>query len=183
MEELNPFANTTRIGVDECSVDQRTMQNTQISNYNLQNFFLAECGMKKPIEFATSQPAVNYKGGHLGAGGCNVDVNSELLLGGVQTHPKSKVELYKRPFLTVPFLGRGSVDSVDESRIMQGERETNRRSVNRLGEKTYMNYTSTPLLTSISDRVTNSMYSVEESASSTWVRGGAASRDVYRDIK
>lgn len=184
MAEITPFANTTRIGVDSCIVDQRSIQNTQSCNYQLQNYFLAECGMMKPIEFATSQPAINYKGGYnLGAGGCNVDVNSELLLGSIQTHPATKVELYKRPFVTVPYLGRGSVDSVDESKIMQGEQVTNRRSVNRLSEKTYMNYTSTPLLSSINERITNPSYSVEEVASSNWIRGGVASRDAYRDTK
>ena len=66
---------------------------------------------------------------------------------------------------------------------MQGEQVTNRRSVNRLSEKTYMSYTSTPLLSSINDRVTNPSYSVEEVASSNWVRGGIASRDVHRDTK
>jgi hypothetical protein len=184
MAEITPFANTTRIGVDNCIVDQRSIQNTQSCNYQLQNYFLAECGMKKPIEFATSQPAVNYKGSHnLGLGGCNVDANSELLLGSLQTHPKNKVEIYQRPYNTVPYLGRGSVDSVDESKLMQGEQVTNRRSVNRLSEKTYMSYTSTPLLSSINDRVTNPSYSVEEVASSNWVRGGIASRDVHRDTK
>ena len=122
MEQPKPFDNTTRLGVDSCVVDQRSMQNTQTCNYNLQNYFLAECSMKQPIEFATSQPAVNYKGGHLGAGGCNVDVNSELLLGALQTHPRSKVVLYQRPYSTIPYLGKGSADSVDESRLQQGER-------------------------------------------------------------
>lgn len=183
MEQPRPFDNTTRLGVDSCVIDQRSIQNTQSCNYQLQNYFLAECSMKQPIEFATSQPAINYKGGHLGAGGCNVDVNSDLLLGSVQTHPRSKVELYQRPYSTIPYLGRGSADSVDESRLQQGERETNRRSVNRLSEQTYMNHSTTPLLSSINDRISNPANSIEEVASSNWVRGGIASRDANRDTK
>ena len=32
--------------------------------------------MGKPIKFATEQPNVFYKGGHMGAGGCNVESSS-----------------------------------------------------------------------------------------------------------
>jgi hypothetical protein len=183
MADPSPFANTSRIGVDSCNTDQRSLQNTHATNYMLQNFFLAECGMKKPIEFATSQPAVNFKGGHLGAGGCNVDDSSSLLYGSEQTHPKSKIDLFQRPYVTVPYIGRGSVDSVEESKLIQGERETNRRSVNKLSEQTYMNHSQMPLLDPISSRVTDPTYSVEEVAAPGWVRGGIASRDLTRDNK
>lgn len=181
MEQTTPFDNQSRIGGDSCAMDQRSIQNTEASNYALQNYFLSECSMQKPIEFATSQPSVFYKGGHLGAGGCNVDDNSELLLGSVQTHPKSKIDLYERPYMTVPYLGKGSVDSVVESRLMQGERESNRRSVNKLGEKSYMNHTTTPLIDSVSDNIQNPQHIVEEDAHNGWVRGGYATRDALRD--
>jgi hypothetical protein len=173
----------SRIGVDQCSTDQRSIQNTQASNYNLRNFYLQDCNMRAPIDFATSQPAVNFKGGHLGAGGCNVDENSKLMLGALQTHPKARVDLFERPFMTVPFLGRGAVDTVQEARLQQGERETNRRSVNKLGEKTYMNHSLTPLIDPISEAVQDPKHLVEEVASNGWVRGGLASRDLVRDTK
>ena len=181
--DTSPFGNTSRIGSDLCSIDQRSIQNVQSCNYNLQNYFLKECGMKKPIEFATNQPAVNYKGGHLGAGGCNVTESSELLLGSLQTHPKSRIDLFQRPYATVPFLGRGSSDPVAESRLQQGELDTNRKSVTQISERTYLNHTNTPLIDSISDRINNPSFLVEESASSGWVRGGMASRDMTRDTR
>jgi hypothetical protein len=183
MNEPTPFANTSRIGIDACNVDQRSLQNTQMNNYNLQNFFLQDCGMKKPIEFATNQPAVNFKGGHLGAGGCNVDDSSDLLYGSMQTHPKTKLDLLQRPFMTVPYLGRGSVNSVEESQLQQGERETNRRSANKLSEYSYATHTQTPLIHSISSRVTDPAHSIEEVALDGWVRGGIDSRQLTRDIK
>ena len=148
---------------------------------DMQNYFMKDCAMTKPIQFATSQPAVNYKGGHLGAGGCNVNESSELLHGSLQTHPKSKIDLFQRPFLTVPYLGRGSADSVAESRLQQGDLETNRKSVTQLSERTYLNHSNTPLIDSISERVNNPTFSVEESASKGWIRGGMASRDMTRD--
>ena len=181
MATVSPFANASRIGDDQCNTDQRSIQNVQTCNYNLQNYFMKDCAMTKPIQFATSQPAVNYKGGHLGAGGCNVDESSELLHGSLQTHPKSKIDLFQRPFLTVPYLGRGSTDSVAESRLQQGDLETNRKSVTQLSERTYLNHSNTPLIDSISERVNNPTFSVEESASKGWIRGGMASRDMTRD--
>lgn len=36
----------SRIGVDQCSTDQRSIQNTQASNYNLRNFYLQDCNMR-----------------------------------------------------------------------------------------------------------------------------------------
>ena len=183
MDTKLPFSNASRIGSDLCSTDQRSIQNVQSCNYNLQNYFLKDCGMAKPIAFATRQPAVNYKGGHLGAGGCNVTESSELLHGSLQTHPKSKIDLFQRPFATVPFLGRGSSDPVAESRLQQGELETNRKSVAQLSERSYLNHTNTPLIESISNRMNDPAYMVEESASQGWIRGGMASRDMKRDTQ
>ena len=64
------FDNLSRIGEDGCSLGQRSIQNSEASSYMLQNFFSNDCSMKRPIEFATSQPNINFTGGHqVGAGG------------------------------------------------------------------------------------------------------------------
>ena len=46
--------------------------------------------MRKPINFATTQPNVFYKGGHGGLGGCTIDSESNLKIGSIQTNPKCK---------------------------------------------------------------------------------------------
>ena len=138
--------------------------------------------MKTPIELATSQPGVMYNGGfNVGAGGCNIDSSSKLLIGTIQTHPKCPIDLFCRPFVTVPYLGRGSVNPIVESQIMQGEQYTNRRSVNNLGEKSYLKYHQTPLLPVIKQQMNNSI--AESDAYEGWVRGGTASRELNRDTK
>ena len=72
------FDNLTRIGNDNCSLDQRNIQNFHASNYMVENYY-PFCPMTKAIDFATNQPNVNYTGSHqLGINGCNVDQNSEL---------------------------------------------------------------------------------------------------------
>lgn len=176
------FDNLSRIGDDVCYQDQETVQNIQACNYTLQNYFADDCTMRKPIDLATTQPGIMYNGpSGVGSGGCVVDASSKLLLGGLVTHPRCKIDLFQRPFATVPYLGRGSVDSILESQIQQGELLTNKRSVTRLPEKSYLKYTSTPLLSDIKDRVTNPAYCVEGVASEGWIRGGVPSRELTRD--
>jgi hypothetical protein len=176
------FDNTSRIGNDSCCIDQRTIQNTGYSNYLLQNYFSQDCSMKKPIELAVSQPGVYYNGGYnVGAGGCNIDTSSQLQIGTVQTHPKCHLDLFQRPFATVPYLGRGSVNPIVESQILQGELGINKKSVSSLSEKSYIKYSNTPLLPCVKERMTNPAYSVEGVASNGWVRGGIPSRDLTRD--
>lgn len=176
------FDNMARIGNDNCSLDQQTIQDIAASNYTLQNFFASDCGMKKPIELATTQPGIFYNGGfNVGAGGCNIDSSSKLQIGTIQTHPRCRIDLFQRPFATVPFLGRGSVNPVLEAQIQQGESLVNKRSVNNLSEKSYLKYHQTPLLPAIQDKVTNPANSVEGVASEGWIRGGVPSRELTRD--
>ena len=180
------FDNMSRIGNDTCYQDQETIQNTSAWNYTLQNYFSSDSTMKKSIALATSQPCVFYNssnGGtnNVGSGGCVVDESSKLLIGSTQTHPKCKIDLFQRPFATVPYLGRGSVDPILEAQIQQGELLTNKRSINKLSEKSYIKYQNTPLLSSVKDRVTNPTYCVEGVASEGWIRGGVPSRDLSRD--
>jgi hypothetical protein len=176
------FENMSRIGNDNCYLDQTTIQNMSQANYMLQNYFASDCSMKTPIELATTQPGVFYSGGHsMGAGGCNVDDSSQLQIGTIQTHPKCRIDLFHRPFATVPFLGRGSVNPAMEAQIQQGESLVNKRSVNNLSEKSYVKYTQTPLLPSVKEQMSNPANFVEGVASQGWVRGGVPSRELTRD--
>lgn len=176
------FENMARIGNDNCCIDQNTIQNAGFCNYMLQNFFASDCSMKKPIELATTQPGIFYSGGHnVGAGGCNINTSSQLQIGTIQTHPKCRIDLFQRPFATVPYLGRGAVNPIVESQIQQGETMVNKKSVNNLSEKSYTKYHQTPLLSSVKDKVTNPVHSVEGVASEGWVRGGVPSRELTRD--
>jgi hypothetical protein len=176
------FDNMARIGNDNCCLDQNTIQDIASCNYTLQNYFASDCAMKNPIQLATSQPGIFYNGGfNSGAGGCNIDESSNLQIGTIQTHPRCRIDLFQRPFATVPYLGRGSVNPVLEAQIQQGESLVNKRSVNNLSEKSYLKYHHTPLLPAIQDKVTNPANSVEGVASEGWVRGGVPSRELTRD--
>jgi len=176
------FDNMSRIGNDSCCIDQTSLQNVASCNYMTQNYFASDCSMKKPMELATTQPGIMYNGGfNSGAGGCNIDTSSKLLIGTIQTHPRCHIDLFQRPFATVPYLGRGSVNPVIESQIQQGEQIVNKRSINNLSEKSYIKYHQTPLLPAIKDKLVNPAYQIESVASEGWVRGGVPSRELTRD--
>ena len=176
------FDNPSRIGLDQCNLSQTDIQNVASCNYRTQNFFASDCSMKNPIDLATTQPGIMYNGGfNSGAGGCNIDTSSRLQIGTIQTNPRCRIDLFHRPFATVPFLGRGSVNPVMEAQIQQGEQIVNKRSVNKLGEKSYIKYHQTPLLPAVQDKFNNSATKIENDASDGWIRGGVPSRELTRD--
>jgi hypothetical protein len=176
------FDNMSRIGLDSCCVDQDTIQDVAACNYMTQNYFASDCSMKTPIDLATSQPGIMYNGGYnSGAGGCNINDSSKLQIGTIQTHPRCRIDLFQRPFATVPYLGRGSVNPVVEAQIQQGEQIVNKRSVNNLSERSYIKYHQTPLLPAVKARFDDSANKIETDASQGWIRGGVPSRELTRD--
>jgi hypothetical protein len=184
MANVSPytFDNMSRIGLDECNKTQTDIQNVEYANYMLQNYYTSDCSMKNTINLATTQPGIMYGGGfNSNFCGTNIDDNSKLLIGTIQTHPKCRIDLFHRPFSTVPFLGRGSVNPVIEAQIQQGDTSVNKRSVNNLSEKSYIKYSQTPLLSSVHQRISNPANYVEGAASQGWVRGGVPSRELTRD--
>jgi hypothetical protein len=176
------FDNLSRIGNDSCCIDQNTIQNNESANYLLQNYFSKDCTMKQTKALATNQPGINYSGGRgLAAGGCNVQESSRLLLGAIQTHPRCRIDLFQRPFATVPFLGRGSVDPALESQIQQGESITNKRSITKLSEQCYSKYLNTPMIPNLKQSIQDPSHLVEGIAAEGWIRGGVPSRELTKD--
>ena len=174
------FDSPSRIGLDECNKSQTDIQNVASCNYSTQNYFASDCTMKNAKALATTQPGIMYNGGYnSGAGGCNIDESSMLQIGTIQTHPRCRIDLFQRPFATVPYLGRGSVNPVMEAQIQQGEQIVNKRSVNNLSEKSYIKYHQTPLLPAVQEKIKNS--TIESDASQGWIRGGVPSRELTRD--
>ena len=177
------FDSLTRLGDDQCYVSERTKQNTQFGTYNTTNYFDQNCGLAKPINFATSMPNVFVNGGfgNSGAGGCNINSDSKLRIGTIQTNPKCKISLYTRPFVTVPYLGRGPSNPILESQVQQGDQITNKKSCNTTTEQSHINYRHYPLVPSLKATVTNPHNLVEGIAAEGWIQGGLPTRDLIRD--
>jgi len=178
---MDIFNNISRGCNDNEYLDQRAIQNMNGSNYLLKNYFAEDTTMQKPMNFALMQPFMFYNGTNgIGLNGFNIDDNSKLTIGSLQTHPRSRIDLVQRPFVTVPYLGRGSVDAVSESQIMQGETYTNKKSYNQLSEISYLPLSNTPLIPSIKNTITNPVFLVEDNAGDC-TRGGLPSRELFRD--
>mgnify|MGYP006091232265 CR=1 FL=1 len=175
------FYGQSRIGDDRCGISQKNIQNSEAASYILDNFRPA-CPMSKAIDFATSQPNVNYSGSHqVGINGCNIDSNSDLSITKL-TRETCKLSLNQRPYLTVPFLGRGKLNPMLESELLQCDLANNRKSANPSSEINHMNYRVTPMIPSLRETITDPRHICEDSAASGWIRGGVASRDMTRDV-
>jgi hypothetical protein len=176
------FNDMCRMGSEICSTEQSDMQNAKTNDYLLTNHFISDSQMTKTIAFATSHPNMNYKGSHhTSLGGSNIDTNSELLVKQEQTKEHAKLALLERPYLTIPYLGRGKVDPNIESQLIQGEYYTNRKSTNLQSEVSFMPYSNTPLLDSVETSIANPANFVE-SNDSGMLRSAVGTRDVNRDI-
>ena len=166
---------------DSCEKTETDSQNKHFADYSVQNYY--ECGMKPAIKLATCQPNVFYKGG-LGFSdycGSNIDDDSKLRIGSVQTSEPGRISLYQRPFVTVPYLGRGPSRPVLESQIQQGALSNNRKECGSISEQNYYSHQTTPLVPSLQATITNPHNLVEESADKGWIRGGIPTRDYARE--
>ena len=169
-----------RIGSDQCGLSQNNIQNSAAANYLLTNYNIS-CPMNKTVQCATSQPAINFSGTHqVGMGGCNIDENSLLHITNL-TRDKCKINLFQRPYLTVPYLGRGTSNALLESQLQQGELANNRKSVNPSSEVSYQKYQETPMIPSLKATVTNPANLVEGVAQEGWIRGGIPVRQLTKD--
>jgi hypothetical protein len=171
------FNNMGRLGSDITDNSQKNISNERFSQYTLENYF---GGNTEMVHFATSQPTINFRGngGGNGLSGSVVDFESNLSIEAQQDRELEKVQLFQRPFLTVPYLGRGSVNPVLESQLQQGEVNLDKKSMATITTLPNMSYDNYPIMDSVKNRVTNPSYSVEEIGMDGWTRGGTSSRDI-----
>jgi hypothetical protein len=174
------FYQTTRLAYDRTDLSQRTLQNSEYATYMLDTFRPAG-PMNSAIDFATSQPNINFTGSHqVSIGGSNIAESSQLLINNL-SRPKCRISLIERPYSTIPYLGRGKCDPVLESQIQQGDFANNKKSINPSSEVNYSQYSQTPLLPSLQSTISNPANLIESSAAQGWIRGGIPSRELARD--
>ena len=132
------------------------------------------------VNFATNQPAVMFSGIARGTGliGSAVEAESILKLKTEQDHAVEKLQLFQRPFATVPYLGRGSCDPTIESQLLLGEMVSDKKSASTIMDKSFAKYALYPTDKKMEDRVTNAANNVEEAALDGWVRGGMTTREM-----
>lgn len=176
------FNNNGRIKSDNTNQTQATIHNTRFANHMLSDYF-SENNSKQHVDFALRQPAMNFSGSSHGVGANPIVVHDEskLLIKTEQTSPAEKLQLFTRPFVTVPYLGRGSANPDLESELFLGEPVHEKKSVSTVMDKSFTPYILQPLDNEMKERVENTALNVEESAMDGWIRGGAASRKMTAD--
>ena len=168
------FNSSNRLTNDITDNTQHNLQNTRFATYQLSNYF-GESLSDSHVQFATQQPAINFNGN--GVGGNQIDIDTLLSIKKGQTRPLEKLQLNQRPFLTIPYLGKGSCDTTLELQLLQGEVVSDKKSVSTIMDKSFMGYTLYPVDDKMKEFTQNSS-NIEEVALNGWIRGGAPTREV-----
>lgn len=169
-----------RLGSDPVDMTRKDLDNTRQANYMLGGFGNNSLGTPSDlhVKFATNQPAVMFNGVTNGNGLNSevVDYESFLRLKGGQERPLEKLQLFERPFRTIPFLGRGGGNPVIESRLLQGEPTIEPRSTSSAMEQSHLGNAFYPTDDNMEQKVVDTRFTVEESALEGWIRGGSNTR-------
>ena len=170
------FYNMNRMEDYKTTQTQKELQNDRFSTYTTTNYF-SENAKDGQLKFATEQVAVvpNSVTGS-GVGSNSIIDESALIIEKEKARNLGRLNLMQRPFLTVPYLGRGSVDPALELQIKEGELFTDKKSTATIMSQSFMGYTMYPTSKEMEERVTDPRHNIEESALSGWVRGGMDTR-------
>jgi hypothetical protein len=172
------FNNLHLINDDNSDNTQRTVQNTEHANYMLNNF-MGSNPFGGAMNVALGHQDVFVKGsGSMAIGGTNVAESSELLINQEQTRQRERLNIKPRMFNSVPFMGRGRVDTDTETAFLQSGDLPEKKSDIALSEQDYTSVRNYPLIQEIESKITNPNNLVEEAADSGWIRGGVPSRSL-----
>lgn len=169
------FNNMGRIGIDATDLTQKNLYNTRFGNYMLSNYS-NEIASDSYIEFAMQQPNIMMNASR-GVNSSVIDVNSKLLLNMENERPLEKIQLMTRPFLTIPYLGKGAVDTTLESQLLQGEASHDRKSVSTIMDQNFSSKSQYILDENALNNVRDASNSIEELAFNGWTRGGNSTRE------
>jgi hypothetical protein len=171
----------TRTGDDICYTTSRNVQNDSIGNYMVTAFKDCECAAKNVDAIAMSEPTITYRDGYgwTSVDGCNIDADSSIRNANNLTNMRYIQQLYTRPYATVPYMGRGSGNSVLESVLQTGEDTSQKKQCNTLSGIYIDRFV--PMVPCLAQNVQNPVHLVEEVAATDWIRGGIPSRDIVRN--
>ena len=165
---------------DKCFIDVQTRQALGPGTYSTNNHYDCEALIPNTVNNATDNVTMTFKNGH-DVGSAVIDDATKLRVGKTRKFPKCPNQLFARPYLTVPYMGRGPGNMVLESQLTPGEDTSSGRSCNTLSGVTIPHY-FTPLVPHLDHNIQNPEHIVQETVDEGWVRGGNPSRLIVRDI-
>ena len=166
---------------DECYMKQQNNESQGPGNYKLSNNNSCECGIPKVMETALNGPGYagkQFRDGY-GWSGCNIDVDSKLRNSKNLTNVRCLNNLQERPFLTVPFLGRGKCDAELEMKIKPGNDTFQGKACNSLAGRDMTEYHMIPMINCLKNNIQDKSHIIEEELG--WIRSGIPSRQVIRN--
>lgn len=148
------FNNSTDLSSDAADQTANALQNTRLANHLLYNNF------KDQNLNILSSSYIDFESKNLtmttgnpcgpGLGGDVIDASSDLAMTGVvKERSREKLDLFPRPYVTVPYLGRGSCNVDVESDILHGKMDyVGKKSANTVMSQPFSEYSLMPALES-----------------------------------
>jgi hypothetical protein len=173
--QVNQF---TRVHDDSCGVDAFYRQSVGPGFYRTMNLVPQANDV---VPKALDNPTIIAKEGY-GLTPASIDKDSILRNHMIQTSgQKCPINLQSRPFLTVPFMGRGRGEAELEAKLQQSEYVRTGKDCGTVTDKPFAGQ-FTPLLPHVERNIQNPVHIVPEVAASGWIRGGIPSRQYVRDL-
>ena len=180
VKQLN-LNNLTRLRDDNCYNNTRDIQNMSAIDYLIKPFKDCACPSQNVQQIAINEPTITYRDGYgwTGPDGCNIDADSAVRNSQNLTNMRYIQQLYTRPYPTVPYMGRGTVNAELENILITGEDTSQKKQCNTLSGINIDRFV--PLVDCLQKNIQNPIHLVEEVARKDWVRGGVPSRDIVRN--
>lgn len=158
--------NRSRVEDDESYLSQRNMYDVRRTDHLFQTPQVT-CNDNEATMLAMSQPGIQVQ---TRASGCNqhIRLQSDYIL------DRGKEGLTKRPYPTVPYLGRGAYNPDAHDRLLRGD-HINRNVIPTRDSDQIQGF---PFIADVKNTVANpTNYIINDK----WVRGGLPSRELYKD--
>lgn len=170
----------TRLGEDACYKTTRNKSSMGQGYYQLDNYHECECEAPTVADVAYEYPTINYRDGYgwTSMYGCNIDNDSKLRNAYNLTNPRLKQQLFERPYLTTPYMGRGINDVCVEDQL-RGEDTFQHRPCNNLAGVYVDRFT--PQIDCLRQNIQNPIHIIPEDNDKNWIWGGVPSRQVIRN--
>lgn len=174
----------TGLHYDECYETIQKKQSAGPGAYQLSNFHSCNCEIPDVQHAAIDRPgfaAKQFRDGYgwTGVKGCNVDKDSSLRNCKNLTNLKVINQLFERPFLSIPYMGKGSGNPKCETMLQPGEDTFQQKPCNSLSGIDVTDYRMIPLVPSLKEKIQNEKHLIEEN--NGWVRSGLPSRQMIRN--
>lgn len=170
---------TTRIHDDPCDQTVQVRESQGPGSYFTTNLVPAA---SESAEIAYQQPAMLAAAGY-GWSAAHISADSMLRLQAQQTNTPDapiRARVQARPFLSVPYMGRGKGEAQLESQLQQPTWVRADKSMGTISTAFYEGQ-FTPMIPSVAQQIQNPAHIIPEDASRGWVRAGIPTRQWIRD--